>query len=108
MNFVEKRNMERFALNLPALLSIKDDSGNRRAFEFMIHDICAGGAFFKTDNPLSVGTDVKMDFILPLVKFNQTGNKRSRVHVSGSVIRTESQDMAVCFDKKYSISPWNR
>jgi hypothetical protein len=108
MNVTEKREMERFALNLPALLSIKDDRGNRRAFEFMIRDICAGGAFFKTDNPLSVGTHVKMDLILPLAKFNQTGNKRSHVNISGSVIRTESQGMAVCFDKKYSISLWNR
>jgi len=106
--FIEKRRMERFDLKLPALLSMMDESGNRRAVEFMISNICAGGAFFKTDNPLSVGTDVKMDLILPLVKFNKTETKRSRAHVSGSVIRTESIGMAVCFDKKYSISPLNR
>jgi hypothetical protein len=108
MNFTEKREMERFALNLPALLSIKDGSGNTRAFEFMIRDICAGGAFFKTDTPLSVGTDVKMDLIIPLDKFKTGKKNRSRIDVSGSVIRKESQGMAVCFDKKYSISPWNR
>jgi len=111
MNFIEKREMERFALNLPALLSIKAENGNTRAFEFMIRDICAGGAFFKTDTPLSVGTDVKMDLIIPLDKLKSGKNKknnRSRIDVSGSVIRTESQGMAVCFDKKYSISPWNR
>jgi hypothetical protein len=108
MNFTEKREMERFALNLPALLSIEDESGNTRAFEFMIRDICAGGAFFKTDTPLSVGTDVKMDLIIPLDKFKIGKNNRSRIDVSGSVIRTEKHVMAVCFDKKYSISPWNR
>jgi hypothetical protein len=108
MNFIEKREMERFALNLPALLSIKAESGNTRAFEFMIRDICAGGAFFKTDTPLSVGTDVKMDLIIPLDKFKTGKNNRSRIDVSGSVIRTERQGMAVCFDKKYSITPLNR
>jgi len=108
MNFIEKRKMERFALNLPALLSIKAESGNTRAFEFMIRDICAGGAFFKTDTPLSVGTDVKMDLIIPLDKFKTGKNNRSRIDVSGSVIRTEGQGMAVCFDKKYSITPLNR
>ena len=87
MNFIEKREMERFALNLPALLSIKAESGNTRAFEFMIRDICAGGAFFKTDTPLSVGTDVKMDLIIPLDKFESGKNNRSRIDVSGSVIR---------------------
>jgi hypothetical protein len=108
MNVTEKRKMERFALNLQVLLSIKDESGNTRAFEFMIRDICAGGAFFKTDTPLSVETDVKMDLIIPLDKFKTGKANRSRIDISGSVIRTESQGMAVCFDKKYSISPWNR
>lgn len=106
MTFNEKRDMERFALNLPALLSIKDHVGNRRAFEFMIRDICAGGAFFKTDNPLSVGTDVKMDLILPSDKFKKLGGKSSRVDVSGRVIRRDSRGMAVCFDKKYRIAPY--
>ena len=108
MNVTEKRKMERFAINLPALLSIKDESGNTRAFEFMIHDICAGGAFFNTDTPLPVETDVKMDLIIPLDKFKTRKTNRSRIDVSGSVIRTEKHGMAVCFDKKYSISPWNR
>jgi hypothetical protein len=108
MKVIEKRKMERFALNLPALLSIKAESGYTQAFEFMIRDICAGGAFFKTDNPLLVGTNVKMDLIIPLDKLQSGKHNRSRIDVSGSVIRTESQGMAVCFDKKYSISPWNR
>ena len=106
MNFIEKREMERFDLELPALLSMMDESGNQRAVEFMISNICSGGAFFKTDEPLSVGTEMKMDLILPLNRFNKTGGKRSHVDVSGSVIRTEKQGMAVCFDKKYCIKPY--
>ncbi len=107
MNFIEKREMERFTLALPALISMMDENENQRAFEVMISNICAGGAFFKTDNPLSVGTDVKMDLILPLDKFKKYGGKRSRVDVSGSVIRTTDQGMAVCFDKNFQISPLN-
>jgi len=49
-----------------------------------------------------------MDLILPLDKFKSGEDNRSRIDVSGSVIRKESQGMAVCFDKKYSISPLNR
>lgn len=111
MNVIENRKMERFDLNFPALLSIKDESGNTRAFEFMIRDICAGGAFFKTDIPLSVGTDVKMDLIISLDKVESGENEKnnqSRIDVSGSVIRMESQGIAVRFDKKYLISPWNK
>jgi hypothetical protein len=106
VNFIEKREMERFDLELPALLSMMDESGNQRAVEFMISNICAGGAFFKTDEPLSIGTEVKMDLILPLDKFKKFGRKRSHVDVSGSVIRTDEQGMAVCFDKKYRIMPY--
>jgi len=107
VNYIEKRKMERFSLKLPALLSLTDENEKQRAFKFMISNICAGGAFFKTDHPLSVGTDVKMDLILPLVKFKKFGRKRSRVDVSGSVIRTNHQGMAVCFDNNFKISPLN-
>ena len=106
MNFTEKRKLERFSLELPALLSIMDEGGKQRAFEVMISNICSGGTFFKTKKPLSVGTDVKMDLILPLNKFNKFGDKKSRIDVSGSVIRTEEQGVAVCFDRKYRIMPY--
>jgi hypothetical protein len=108
VNYTEKRGMERFDLELPALLSMMDESGDTRAFEFMIRNICAGGAFFKTDDPLSVGTEVKMDLILPLDKFKTGKNDRSRIDVSGSVVRTETHGMAVRFYKKYSILLMNR
>ena len=99
--------MERFRLELPALLSIDYDKNEKPiAFEVMTSNICSGGAFFKTDTPLSVGTDVKMDLILPVEKINTGKCKKSRIHVSGSVIRTEKHGMAVCFDNKYFIEPY--
>jgi len=63
--------MDRFTLELPALISMIDESGKQRA------------------------------------NLEKMGGQRSRIDVSGSVIRTESQGMAVCFDKKYNISPIN-
>ena len=102
---VERRNMERFDLELSALLSMVDESGNQRAFEAITSNICSGGAFFKTDNPLPVGTDVKINLILPLEKFKTGQRNRSRIDGSGSVIRTDQQGMAVCFDKRYRIEP---
>jgi len=98
--------LKRENLELPALLSMNDESGSQRAVEFMISNICSGGAFFRTDKPLSVGTSVKMDLILPLDKFNKTEGKKSRIDVSGSVVRAEKHGMAVCFDKRYHISPY--
>jgi len=103
---IERRDMERFDLELSALLSINDESGNPRAFEVTTRNICSGGAFFKTDNPLPVGTDVKINLILPLEKFKTGQRNRSRIEGSGSVIRTDQQGMAVCFNKRYKIEPY--
>ena len=103
---VEKRKIDRFSLELSALLSVKDENGKQRSIEVMTGDISSGGAFFRTNTPFSVGTDVKMDLILPSDKFKKLGGKRSRINVSGSVIRTNALGMAVCFDKKYRIEPY--
>ena len=101
--------MERFGLELPALLSMNDDkSANLRAFEVITSNICSGGAFFKTNTPLSVGTVVKMDLILPIEKFKTGKDKQARIQVSGFIIRTEKQGMAMCFDRKYLIEPYSR
>ena len=103
---VEKRKIHRFSLELSALLSVKDENGKQLSIEVMTGDISSGGAFFRTNTPFSVGTDVKMDLILPSDKFKKLGGKRSRINVSGSVIRTNALGMAVCFDKKYRIEPY--
>ena len=99
---VERRKMERFSLELPALLSIVDESGNPKTFEAVTNNICAGGVYFVIDKPLSVGTDVKTDLMISLKKVN----KKTRINVSGAVIRKDENGMAICFDEKYIISPY--
>ena len=102
---IENRNMERFDLELKAYLSVTDMSEQQKSFELLTSNICAGGAFFKTNAPLRVGTDVRLDIILPLNKFKNVKSKISRIYFSGSVIRTNQQGMAICFDKNYKILP---
>jgi len=102
---LEKRKMERFSLELPTYLSIVNKGEKRKSLKFITSNICSGGAFFKTEKPLSIGTDVKLNIILPLDKFKNVKSKRSSIYVSGSVIRTDQQGMAICFDKRYKITP---
>ena len=97
--------MDRFNLELPAWISLIDENGSPHSFEVITRNICAGGAFLQTDKPLPVGTDIEMKVILPLDNLPSVQSRRSRIDVSGSVIRTESQGVAVCFDKRYQISP---
>lgn len=97
--------MERFSLKLPAKLSWTGKDNKPESLEQITSNICAGGVFFETQKPLSVGTDVKLNIIFPLEKFKNLKLKRSYIHVSGHVIRTNHQGMAVCFDKKFHIAP---
>jgi len=108
MIYSERREMERFPLELPAMLmwSIKDRKHEDQ--ELMTSNICAGGAFFITDRPLPMGTDVKMNLILHLDKVQTRESKGSFIDVSGAVIRTDEKGMAICFDKRYKILPLNR
>ena len=105
MGRIERRKMERFDLKLPTRLSWAGKDKEHKSIELMTSNICSGGAFFKTNNPLTVGTDVKLAVILPLDKFKVAEHKILYIDVSGSVIRTDQQGMAICFDRKYKISP---
>jgi PilZ domain len=105
LNCNEKRKMDRFSLELPAWISAINDNGSLQSFEVVTRDICAAGAFLQTDQPLSVGTDIEMNLVLPLDNLPKMQKRRSRIDVSGSVVRTELQGMAVSFDKRYQISP---
>jgi hypothetical protein len=102
----EKRKVERFSLALPTYLSTVNKGKKRKSLKFITSNICSGGAFFKTEKPLSIGTDVKLNIILPLDKFKNVKGKTSHINISGSVIRTDQQGMAICFDKRYKITPY--
>jgi hypothetical protein len=101
---IEKRKMERFDLEIPIYLSMADKNNKHESLKFITTNICSEGAFFKTEKLLSVGTDVKLDIILPLDKLHNLEGKISRIKVSGSVIRTDQQGMAISFEKNYKIS----
>ena len=105
MERIEKRKIERFNLKLPTKLSWAGKDKEHKSIELMTSNICSGGAFFKTNKPLTVGTDAKLAVILPLGKFKIVKHKILYIDVLGSVIRTDQQGMAIRFDRKYRISP---
>ena len=105
MTEADRRQMQRFSLEVPALLSMMSESPAHEPLEVTTRDISSGGAFFITGKPLSMGTHVKMDLILSLKNNDESKRKKTHIDVSGAVVRTERNGMAVCFDKKYHISP---
>jgi len=105
----ERRTTERLPLKVPAMLSVVDRNGKRKSFEVMTKNICSGGAFLLTDTPQAVGMDITMDLILSFNSFNMNTaaeEKKTHIDLSGTVVRSEKNGMAVCFNKKYSISPF--
>ena len=103
----ERRQVERFSLQVPALISMMDESVPQKPFEVVTQNISSGGAFFITNEPMSTGTHLEMDLILSSKKGDMFKEKKTYIHVSGAVLRTGENGLAVCFHKKYFISPLN-
>ena len=107
-NWVERRKMERFSLELPACFFVANDTLKKKPIGLMTNNICSGGAYFVTKHPFKIGTDVKINITLSLDNIKQIGGKSSRIDVSGFVIRTDKKGMAIRFDKRFSISPYEK
>ena len=104
---LDKRSMERFNLDVPALVGLKNDTStdSKTTVELRTRNICAGGAFLMIDSPFQTGTKVEIDVRLSLFDNSVEKVQKSGIHLSGSVIRTDADGMAVKFDKKFQIFP---
>ncbi len=103
----EKRRMERFTLALPSVISVSGESGEEKVFDLQTSNICAGGVYFKTDQTLAEGTEVKIDLIIPLDELRDLKGKNTLIKVSGKVIRTDEEGMAIGFDEEYQTMPYD-
>jgi hypothetical protein len=97
--------MERFALELRASISPTDKNKEQEKLEILTSNVCAGGAFFRTEQPLPVGTEVKIELVLHGDKFRKGKCEHALIKLSGSVIRTEREGMAIRFGNDYEILP---
>lgn len=100
-----KRKLERFSLKAPAKIIPIDFGRKKRAFDLVTNNVSAGGAFFHTSHSLPEGTQVEVDVVLPLDKLEIIKNSSKQIHlkISGRVVRSETDGIAVCFDKDYQI-----
>ena len=103
----ERRKLERFSFEVPARIDVLVSGESKKTFDLPTSDICAGGAFFHTPDPLPIGTQVKIDLILDR---GLRGGEAILAHIKlgGAVLRSESTGMAICFDKSYKIIPLNK
>ena len=106
-NMKEKRRLERFDLKIPAKIQSTTSDQEEKMLDLLTTNISSGGAFFHTTQPLREGSQVKIDLVLPLERLKQLKDdcKHAYIKVTGRVVRSESEGMAILFDKDYLIRP---
>jgi len=104
---MEKRKLERFNLEVPATVSITVAGGVEEKLDLMTQNICSGGACFRTEHSLPVGTEMQINLVLPLDKFKAlpVNCEKVLISLSGKVLRIDSDGIGVGFDEAYDIRP---
>ncbi len=112
----ERREQERYPLQVKTKLTAETRSGKTPIVEYITANISAGGAFIETEHPLPLVSKVHLQFLLSLndlqtLKFVLTLEslkawKGTRVWVTatGIVLRHTPAGMAIIFDENYQIS----
>ncbi len=102
----DRRRLERFKLSIPARLIVFSSRQKKEVFETSTTNICAGGAFFKTDHTVPEGSQVHLDFILPVNKLKKLIGVSSYIKINGNVVRSDSDGIAISFDESYELMPF--
>lgn len=101
----EHRRLERFGLDLPSQVQVAEHKEDDAVMALETRNVCAGGAFFSTEQVLSEGTEVAIDLVLPLDELKKLEGRKTLIKVSGVVVRTENEGMAIQFNKRFKLLP---
>ncbi len=104
---MEKRRVERFDLNLEAFVLVAGESSKKKPSRLMTRDVSMNGAYLLTPEPLPIGTRVKVDVIVSLGGIVPSETQKALIQASGSVLRTDSQGMAIRFDDNSRFSSYS-
>jgi hypothetical protein len=118
MKLQERRQQQRFSLDLQVKISTETETGKGGFYEETIAaNISSGGAFIITDRKLPLASTVQMEFflafedlaklqfILSVEGLRACKGKHVWVKASGVVIRAEEKGVGIIFDTDYQISP---
>ena len=102
---MERRDVERFDLSIPAKIESMTPTREEETMNLLTSDVCSGGAFFHTSQPLREGVQVKVSLVLSFDKLEGLKDewKQALIKVNGRVLRCESSGMVICFDSDYEI-----
>jgi len=89
-------------LGLPARVEVKSPV-QKQVFDFRTRDISAGGAFIAGSVQIARGTEVHLDITVENERLRQLTGCHSLIRVKGRVQRSNSDGIAIRFDKDYQI-----
>jgi len=101
----ERREFERFDLQLPVSVETEPPNRENEIFALKAGNISAGGVLFHAGRPLSEGTRVRLSIILEIEKLKKLTGSQCHINVKGTVVRSEEEAMAVRFQPNYDIIP---
>jgi len=80
-----KRSVERFDLELPATIEFMHVDHEEMVDNLLTKNVCSGGAYFYTSQPLPKGTQVKIDLVLPLEKLRKLKDEHKQAYISSKM-----------------------
>lgn len=103
---IEKRQVERFDLKLEAYVVRSDDALKAESHRLTTRDVSMNGAYLLTQQPLPLGTKVKVDVILSMEGAKQQKIRKALIKAFGEVVRTDGEGMAIGFDENSKFMPF--
>lgn len=113
----DKRNQERFSLNLQAKISYRHSDDQLPVIDTVTANISSGGAFLKTAHPFPMAAKVQVEFLLSFedvkrLKFILSVDSLKKcigqnlwVTATAIVIRRQEDGVGIIFDTNYQFTP---
>lgn len=103
----ERRKFERFNTNVPTRIGIPGIEGQEEKLDSETKNLSAGGILFKFEKPLPVGSPVKIEIVLHFEELRATADPVGAliINVSGRVLRSGPDGIAIRFNEDYDINP---
>jgi c-di-GMP-binding flagellar brake protein YcgR len=101
----ERRRLERFELHTFATIEARRPGRDAEVLYLQTRDISSGGAYFRSEALLPEGTRTRLLIHLPLPKVATPEEQGAQLKISGTVLRSDQQGMAIIFDQKFQLIP---
>ncbi len=98
-----KRTRERFNVVAKCLIHVNDDNSCYGVKVCHTSNISASGALLETDEALPVGAQIGLNIVSLLSEKNDNIGEDNLIEVSGTVLRTDENRLAVSFNNEYDI-----